>query len=213
MANTISGTINVKIQVQGGGITASTAGGGMGTAAQNKKQEIEDNKKANEEQKLYFKTIEQAQKNNEKSFKIGKQEEQEYNKQVAEAFKLYNKDMLEDLKKGYEQIKEQMLLDPMKYTAEEGEKVLKGADLIKFSASQAKGIENIQDQGKLSGIPAFKAMSKFLPALGLVGGVLGIAGILQQSKIFTGILGAINDMLGALVDIILAPLVPLLVPV
>jgi hypothetical protein len=41
---------------------------------------------------------------------------------------------------------------------------------------------------------------------------LGIASILKQSQIFTGILGTIFQILGALVDVILAPFLPIIVP-
>ena len=41
---------------------------------------------------------------------------------------------------------------------------------------------------------------------------IGIASILKQSQIFTGTLGTIFQILGALVDVILAPFLPIIVP-
>ncbi len=191
MANTINGTINVKIQVQGGAITASTAGGGLsgggtggGIGGVPKGWFSPTGVSPS---MLNFERMMQQQQKNLVNFRQKEQKEEAknenlYDKQISEGFKQYDKYMIEDLKIG-KQIEKQGLLK------------------MKDEAIYAK---SIQEQGGI-----FK---KFLPSLGVIGGALGIAGILQQSKIISESTKTVNDLLGALVDVILIPLIPILVP-
>lgn len=59
----------------------------------------------------------------------------------------------------------------------------------------------------------FTLAKRFFPFLALLGGVAGIAEIAKQSKIMGSMLEASTSIVGALVDTILAPLIPLLLPV
>lgn len=57
---------------------------------------------------------------------------------------------------------------------------------------------------------ATSALRKFLPMLG---GVFGIAAIVQSSKVVQGTMGTIGQLLGALVDIFLMPFIPVIAKV
>ena len=60
------------------------------------------------------------------------------------------------------------------------------------------------------GAKAAKGNKSFLRST--LGIQLGVAAILKQSQIFTGIVGTIFQLVGALVDVILAPFLPIIVP-
>ena len=72
------------------------------------------------------------------------------------------------------------------------------ADIRKNSAQFVKGQE---------GQPRW--WSKALKTMGIQ---MGIAGILKQSQIFTSTLGSLFQILGAFVDVILAPWIPMIIP-
>ena len=65
--------------------------------------------------------------------------------------------------------------------------------------------KGVKEQGKLPG---------FLKGLAKKMGInVGISSILKQSQIFTGTIGSMFQILGALVDVILAPFLPIIVPI
>ena len=75
----------------------------------------------------------------------------------------------------------------------------KEADEVKRDKSKKERLEEMAKQGK----------NHLRNTFGIN---LGIASILKQSQIFTGTLGTIFQILGALVDVILAPFLPIIVP-
>lgn len=72
--------------------------------------------------------------------------------------------------------------------------------------NEAKIVNRIQNENK----PFIKGLGKYLP---IIAGVGGIAGILAHSKIISQTSSAMAQLLGALVDVILMPLIPILIPV
>lgn len=68
-------------------------------------------------------------------------------------------------------------------------------------------IGNILKEGDKQEKTGFGALVKWLP---IIGGALGIIGLLKQSKIMSSFLEGFLSVIGALVDILLMPFVPLL---
>ena len=62
-------------------------------------------------------------------------------------------------------------------------------------------------------VKATEGMKGFMGRLGKTLGIqVGLSSILKQSQIFTGTIGSIFQIFGALVDVILAPFLPIIVP-
>jgi len=62
-------------------------------------------------------------------------------------------------------------------------------------------------------VKAAEGMKGFMGRLGKTLGIqVGLSSILKQSQIFTGTIGSIFQIFGALVDVILAPFLPIIVP-
>jgi len=77
-----------------------------------------------------------------------------------------------------------------------------GASDKKLAGMAEKGIKLQEKQ------PSF--MGKMVKKMGIN---VGISSILKQSQIFTGTIGSIFQIFGALVDVILAPFLPIIVPI
>jgi len=77
-----------------------------------------------------------------------------------------------------------------------------GASDTKLAGMAEKGIKLQEKQ------PAF--LGKIVKKMGIN---VGISSILKQSQIFTGTIGSVFQIFGALVDVILAPFLPIIVPI
>lgn len=92
--------------------------------------------------------------------------------------------------------------------------VQQDSSMMQGFASDAKASAKAAGDGGGSGQGKYKGAKKAIGgALKGAGISFGISSILKQSQIFTGFLGSVFQIVGGLVDVMLAPLMPILIPV
>ena len=76
------------------------------------------------------------------------------------------------------------------------------------------GDDEIKKNTKDSALSGKKTQKPLMQTHGKTLGIsVGISSILKQSQVFTGYIGTIFQLMGALVDVILAPFLPIMIPV
>ena len=81
----------------------------------------------------------------------------------------------------------------------------KATDALKSQKTQ----EGFAKKSLAAARGAPKMMHKVMKGAGIS---MGVSGLLKQSQIFTGVIGSIFQILGAFIDVILAPFIPLFIP-